>query len=129
METACPKCGSHDLHAEKRGFDASGYASDSGLHLGNSLTREIDRGNQIIITCLACGHQFYPGKDRLPVNVGKPEWQYKLVRITLYVVGSIFILMSLPIFYDNVTTGVFLLVLGIFTTFMAPRYKKPKILN
>jgi len=43
----CPKCGSTDVHAEKRGW--------------NVLLGFIGSWN-IIITCLKCGHRFEPGE-------------------------------------------------------------------
>lgn len=43
----CAKCGSNQIHSDKRGWKAS-----TGL-LGSS---------QIWITCLKCGHKWKPGK-------------------------------------------------------------------
>ena len=45
----CPKCGSTQIHAEKRGW--------------NLLTGFIGSG-QIVLTCLKCGHKFKPGQPR-----------------------------------------------------------------
>lgn len=43
----CPKCGSSQIHAEKRGW--------------NFVTGKFGSG-KIIITCLKCGHKFKPGE-------------------------------------------------------------------
>ena len=43
---ACRKCGSPDVHAEKRGWTAT-----TGF-IGSS---------KIVVTCLACGHRTTPG--------------------------------------------------------------------
>jgi DNA-directed RNA polymerase subunit RPC12/RpoP len=45
--TACPKCGSWQVHAEKRGWNL--MFGDLG-------------SSQIIVTCLKCGHRFKPGE-------------------------------------------------------------------
>jgi DNA-directed RNA polymerase subunit RPC12/RpoP len=45
----CPKCGSDQVHAGKRGW--------------NAWTGFIGSG-KIIITCLKCGHKFEPGQGR-----------------------------------------------------------------
>jgi ribosomal protein S27E len=43
----CPKCGSDQIHAERRGVDYwTGILFKS----------------QIVVTCLACGHKFLPGQ-------------------------------------------------------------------
>lgn len=46
-EIRCPKCGSSNIHAEKRGF--------------NIWTGMLGSG-KIVITCLACAHKFKPGE-------------------------------------------------------------------
>ncbi len=43
----CPKCGSTQVHAEKRGWSA--------------LTGFIGSG-KIVLTCLKCGNKFKPGE-------------------------------------------------------------------
>lgn len=45
----CPKCGSDQVHAGKRGW--------------NTWTGFIGSG-KIIITCLKCGHKFEPGQGQ-----------------------------------------------------------------
>jgi hypothetical protein len=46
----CPKCGSWQVHAEKRGWNA--LSGDFG-------------SSRIFITCLKCGHRFRPGQKPL----------------------------------------------------------------
>ena len=43
----CPKCGSAQVHAEKRGWSFSTGMIGSG---------------KIVLTCLKCGHKFKPGE-------------------------------------------------------------------
>ncbi len=42
----CPECGSRQIHAEKRGWNFWFGLIGSGT---------------IVLTCLKCGHKFYPG--------------------------------------------------------------------
>ena len=46
-DVKCPKCGSTQIHAEKRGF---------------TLTTGLIGSRSIYLTCLACGKQFKPGQ-------------------------------------------------------------------
>jgi len=47
-QVKCPKCGSDQIHAEKRGWSFWTGFFGSG---------------KIVITCLSCGHKFEPGKS------------------------------------------------------------------
>ncbi len=46
-EVRCPKCGSAQIHAGKRGWSIAIGMIGSG---------------KIVLTCLNCGHKFKPGK-------------------------------------------------------------------
>jgi predicted RNA-binding Zn-ribbon protein involved in translation (DUF1610 family) len=50
-QVCCPKCGSTQIHAEKRGW---------GLMTGFIGARKV------YITCLACGKRFSPGEGKAP---------------------------------------------------------------
>ncbi|MDB2091380.1 hypothetical protein [Clostridium paraputrificum] len=59
----CPKCGSTQLTANKKGFSL-GKALVGGIALvpiAGVATGMLGK-NKIIITCLSCGKQFKPGK-------------------------------------------------------------------
>jgi predicted RNA-binding Zn-ribbon protein involved in translation (DUF1610 family) len=59
----CPKCGSTQIHADKRGFKA-GRAIAGTLIAGplvGAASGAVGK-NKITITCLACGNQFKPGE-------------------------------------------------------------------
>lgn len=61
----CPKCGSSQLTANKKGFSL-GKAVAGGVLLvpiAGVATGMIGK-NKIIITCLNCGKQFKPGNGR-----------------------------------------------------------------
>jgi tellurium resistance protein TerD len=54
----CPKCGSKDIHIDKRGFDAGGACCGAvllgplGLLCGQSGANKLEK------TCLSCGKKF-----------------------------------------------------------------------
>lgn len=54
----CPKCGSQNVHAEKRGYSLASGVIGSG---------------DVLLTCLKCGHGFEPGRDDRA-----PWWQRKI---------------------------------------------------
>ncbi|MFC2106442.1 hypothetical protein ACFLS0_06810 [Candidatus Bipolaricaulota bacterium] len=58
----CPKCGSSQLTAGKKGFGL-GKAAAGGLLLGpiGLLGGAIGK-NKVMITCLNCGHQWKAGQ-------------------------------------------------------------------
>ncbi len=59
----CPKCGSTQIHADKRGFKAG--RAVAGTLIAGPLAGLATGGmgkNKIVITCLGCGHQFKPGE-------------------------------------------------------------------
>ena len=60
----CPKCGSTQIHAEKRGFK-TGRAIAGGLITGNLLITLAAGGigkDNIELTCIKCGNKFKPGE-------------------------------------------------------------------
>lgn len=60
----CPKCGSRNIHAGKRGFK-TGRAVAGGLLTGNLLVSAAAGGvgsNKIVLTCLDCGCEFGIGE-------------------------------------------------------------------
>lgn len=65
QQVCCPKCGSSQLTANKKGFSL-GKAVAGGVLLvpiAGIATGMIGK-NKIIITCLNCGKQFKPGNGR-----------------------------------------------------------------
>lgn len=62
-EIKCPKCGSNQLTANKKGFSGN-KAAVGGLLIGSfGLLAGTIGSNKVIITCLACGEEFGPGED------------------------------------------------------------------
>lgn len=59
-DVCCPRCGSTQLSANKKGFGI-GKAATGGLLLGPvGLLGGFLGSNKVIITCLKCGHQWKP---------------------------------------------------------------------
>lgn len=59
----CPKCYSSNLHVDKKGF-SGGRAFVGAITVGNlGLLAGTIGSNDILITCLKCGHKFNPVKD------------------------------------------------------------------
>jgi len=58
----CPKCGSNQLTADKKGF-SGGKAVAGAVLLGPvGLLAGTHGSSNVNITCLACGHTFKPGE-------------------------------------------------------------------
>jgi 1-pyrroline-5-carboxylate dehydrogenase len=62
-EVVCPKCGSNQISANKKGFSGK-KAIIGGLLVPFGLLAGTIGSNKIIITCLSCGHQFGPGENK-----------------------------------------------------------------
>lgn len=63
-QVTCPKCGSSQITAQKRGFKV-GRAVATGLGVGvaGALLAGAAGKDKIIITCLQCGHEWRPGRS------------------------------------------------------------------
>lgn len=58
----CPKCGSTQLTANKKGFSVGKAVAGSAIVLPLGAVTGMIGKNKIYITCLNCGKQFEPGK-------------------------------------------------------------------
>ena len=61
-EVKCPKCGSNQITANKKGFSGGKALAGAVLTGGIGLLAGAIGKDKIIITCLACGNQFGPGE-------------------------------------------------------------------
>lgn len=68
-EIKCPKCGSSQITANKKGFSAGKAAAGVVLTGGIGLAAGAIGRNKIFITCLNCGHKFKPGEGRKEQNL------------------------------------------------------------
>jgi hypothetical protein len=59
----CPRCGSTQLTANKKGFSGTKAVGGAILTGGIGLLAGTIGSNKVKITCLACGKQFNPGED------------------------------------------------------------------
>lgn len=57
----CPKCGSDQLTANKKGFSGTKAVGGAILTGGIGLLAGTIGSNKVRITCLSCGFQFRPG--------------------------------------------------------------------
>ena len=62
-EIKCPKCGSTQLSANKKGFSGAKAVGGALLTGGIGVFAGTLGSNKVIITCMACGQQFKPGED------------------------------------------------------------------
>lgn len=63
-EIHCPKCGSTQLAANKKGFGV-GKSLVGGMIAGPvGLLGGLMGSNKVIITCLKCGYKFKPGEGK-----------------------------------------------------------------
>jgi len=63
QEIKCPKCGSNQLTANKKGFSEKKAVVGGLLTGGVGLLAGTIGSNKVKITCLACGKEFVPGED------------------------------------------------------------------
>ena len=64
-EIVCPKCGSNQLSANKKGFSGAKAVGGAILTGGIGLLAGTIGSNDILITCLACGKTFKPGEGSI----------------------------------------------------------------
>lgn len=60
----CPKCGSTQIHADKRGFSVGRAAVGTIATLGVGVVAGAIGKDKIIINCLNCGHKWQAGKTK-----------------------------------------------------------------
>lgn len=82
-EIRCPKCGSTQLTANKKGFSGTKAVGGAILTGGIGLLAGTIGSNKINITCLACGNQFRPGGD-LEAIKKKREQEAKAMKSPLF---------------------------------------------
>ena len=67
----CPKCGSTQIVANKKGFKWFRFIIFSIITLGLGLIFGIIGKDKIEITCLNCGHKFKPKQGAKKIIQGK----------------------------------------------------------
>lgn len=69
----CPKCGSEQIHAGNKGFSAG--KAVAGTLLAGPIVGGIagaSGSGKVKLTCLKCGHTFYPGDK--PTQLPQAKW-------------------------------------------------------
>jgi predicted RNA-binding Zn-ribbon protein involved in translation (DUF1610 family) len=61
-QVLCPKCGSDQITANKKGFSGTKALAGAALTGGIGLLAGTAGSNKINITCLSCGKEFKPGQ-------------------------------------------------------------------
>jgi DNA-directed RNA polymerase subunit RPC12/RpoP len=65
QQIKCPKCGSNQLIANKKGFSGKKAVAGAVLTGGIGLLAGTIGSNKVIITCLSCGNEFKPGQEEI----------------------------------------------------------------
>ncbi len=82
-EIKCPKCGSNQLTANKKGFSGGKAVAGAVLTGGIGILAGTIGSNKVKITCLACGKTFKPGEDKAGMEKKKAD-QAKAMKNPLF---------------------------------------------
>lgn len=77
-EVCCPKCGSNQITANKKGFSGKKAVGGAILTGGIGILAGTIGSNKIVITCLNCGNQFKPGETFKPKGIPALIWDENL---------------------------------------------------
>lgn len=61
----CPRCGSSQITANKKGFSGKKAVAGAVLTGGIGLLAGTLGSNKVVLTCLACGRKFRPGEGKM----------------------------------------------------------------
>jgi len=94
---ACPKCGSDQLYAGKKGFSGKKAVAGAVLTGGIGLLAGTIGSNKIVLICLNCSHQWRPGQSnqsikRKFVPTEKSRRLNKIIFITFAIIMALIIL-------------------------------------
>ena len=91
----CPKCGSTQLTADKRGFNVGKAAAGAILTGGIGLLAGMHGSSKIKITCIACGNQFNPGQDKAALqNKSKEPLPIGCILILVVLIAAFFVFLK-----------------------------------
>ncbi|MBE2229953.1 MAG: hypothetical protein IAE96_04830 [Chitinophagaceae bacterium] len=89
----CPKCGSTQITANKKGFSGKKAVAGAILTGGVGLLAGTIGSNKVKITCLGCGNEFRPGEglkegdtphnQKPPQEMTKGAWVVLIILILL----------------------------------------------
>ncbi len=87
-EVKCPKCGSTQLSANKKGFSGKKAVAGGILTGGIGLLAGTIGSNKIIITCLSCGNQFAPGEPDQDLKKAAPKPSILPLLVVILLIGG-----------------------------------------
>jgi len=70
-QVKCPKCGSTQISADKKGFSGVKAVAGAAVTGGIGLLAGTIGSNKVKITCLKCGHVFNPGNETIVTKTEK----------------------------------------------------------
>ena len=85
-QVKCPKCGSTQISADKKGFSGTKAVAGAALTGGIGLLAGTIGSNKVKITCLKCGHVFNPGDKPVPVRTNTKTEKYV---VTISLIGIV----------------------------------------
>lgn len=89
----CPKCGSEQITANKKGFSGKNAVAGALVTGGIGLLAGTIGSNKVKITCLKCGHVFNPGDKPIVI---KPSSKFEdgvfTVGIVLFAIAILVII-------------------------------------
>jgi DNA-directed RNA polymerase subunit RPC12/RpoP len=98
QEIKCPKCGSTQLSANKKGFSGKKAVVGGLLTGGVGLLAGTIGSNKVKITCLACGKEFAPGEDMESLKKKRQEVDEAMQNPSFWVFWVIIMLIFIWLF-------------------------------
>jgi len=95
-QVKCPKCGSTQISADKKGFSGTKAVAGAALTGGIGLLAGTIGSNKVKMTCLRCGHVFNPG-DRPYVKQEFDPAHFTKFLIILIIVAAIIVTIAVMI--------------------------------
>ena len=95
-QVKCPKCGSTQISADKKGFSGTKAFAGAALTGGIGLLAGTIGSNKVKITCLRCGHEFNPG-DRPFVKQEFDLGHFTKFLIVIIIVAAIIVTVAVMI--------------------------------
>lgn len=94
----CPRCGSSQISANKKGFSGKQAVAGAALTGGIGLLAGTIGSNKVKITCLKCGHLFKPGDK----PIVKQEFnQSEFIKFTIAIVVVAAILVTIAVIINK----------------------------
>lgn len=115
-EVLCPKCGSNQITAHKKGFSGKKAVAGAVLTGGVGLLAGTIGSNKIKITCLACGHTFNPGDKPIEATAPTKKMNPKTAKV-LYIIMAVLFLFFAGVFAIAslwIGFAIFVLIGGLF---------------